>query len=77
MKHILIMEDDVSLGMGWQELLEDAGHDVTLTFSAPEAIAILDSQTVDLIITDMIIRDENNYAQPGGHPASGKTSVEP
>ncbi|QQP87320.1 response regulator [Skermanella sp. TT6] len=55
---VLLVEDDVLVGMGAEAVLQDMGHSVTLAHDGNHALEILDSAgPFDLIITD--------YAMPG------------
>jgi PAS domain S-box-containing protein len=55
---ILLVEDDVLVGMGAEAVLSDMGHTVTLAHDGPHALEILSrGNAFDLVITD--------YAMPG------------
>ena len=66
MDHILLLEDDFRLAMFWQHGLEHAGFRVTHCMTAADAIQTFDSQPVDLVISDILIRDENRKLKPEG-----------
>ncbi len=65
-KHILILEDDLEFGPLLQESLQLEGYSVSLYTLASRAIAHLDENDADLVITDLLIRDGDNYVQDGG-----------
>ncbi len=66
MKKILILEDDFDLGMAWKIQLEQFGHDVVLVSDPDDAIDELSTLTVDLLISDILIRDHDGALQPSG-----------
>ena len=66
MQTILILEDDLRLSQHWQTLLEDEGYHVVAHTDTQQAIQSLDELKIDLVISDMIIRDETNHICPKG-----------
>lgn len=66
MKHILLLEDDLRLASFWQTALEQSGLRVTHCSDASAAISVCDSQAIDLVVTDILIRDEQNAVKPEG-----------
>lgn len=58
MKKILLLEDDRELASHWQQLLEDNGHRVVVFHTATEAIQYIKEAHVNVVISDMLIRDE-------------------
>lgn len=58
MKTVLIMEDNVSLALDWQDALERNGYKVQLTYSGEEAIEALNNSLYDIVITDLFTNTE-------------------
>lgn len=52
---ILIVEDDFDLSHQWQKLLQAHGYQVELSYTAQEAIVVLNNGRFDLIILDRAI----------------------
>ncbi|MDH5325343.1 MAG: diguanylate cyclase [Gammaproteobacteria bacterium] len=52
---VLVVEDDASIAGFMVKLLSDKGYEVPRCESGEEAIALLESNTVDLVITDMVL----------------------
>ena len=50
---VLLVEDDALIRLGTADMLADLGHTVLEAGDAPEALAILDAQPVDVMITDI------------------------
>lgn len=65
MARILVMEDDTPLGLELLAVLRTAGHEPVLTGSAQESKDALWHWDYDLLITDMIVRQDGR-AKPGG-----------
>ncbi len=63
---ILILEDDAEFGPLLQMSLEDAGYEVSLHTNATNALSYLESENVDLIIADLMIKQEGVFIQDGG-----------
>ncbi|MEL6979570.1 MAG: response regulator [Pseudomonadota bacterium] len=63
---ILIMDDDVVLAEGWAEILRDAGHQVDTAANASDALDYALGRDVDLVITDIFVRDEHGQPLPDG-----------
>lgn len=53
MKRILVVEDEKSLGLLYEEELAKEGYAVKVVHDAESALEILDKQEFDLIITDI------------------------
>lgn len=54
MARILLVEDDRAIADNWRILLADeAGHNVSVAHSAEDALLLLESQSCDLIISDI------------------------
>ena len=60
LKTILILEDDQRLAQHWQAALENEGFQVIIQSDAEQAIATLKKTTVDIVISDLLIRDSEN-----------------
>ncbi len=54
---LLIVDDDPGMRENLAELFESLGYDVRTAANTPEALAVLDDQDVDLLLTD--------YKMPG------------
>src|SRR5687768_5730839 len=52
---VLIVEDDAALGGRGEQLLEDEGYRVLVAESGPAALAILERETPDLILLDVVM----------------------
>ena len=50
---ILLVEDDHALGLGMQDLLSRAGHEVELVRNGSDALEALRSRTFDIMILDL------------------------
>lgn len=57
-EHVLVLEDDHDVSMVYQMVLEEAGYRVTLTRDATEAAAAFLENVPDLVILDVLIKDE-------------------
>jgi DNA-binding response OmpR family regulator len=53
MKKILIVEDEEALCLLYKEELSQEGYDVTTVYDAEQALAVLNRERFDLIITDI------------------------
>lgn len=56
---ILIVDDERDLVDAYVRLLERAGHRCISAFDAHEAIELIDSETPDLVLTDLSLPDSN------------------
>lgn len=54
---VLVVEDEESHRILLEMHLKDAGYDYSLTESPQEALALLDKEKFDLIITDIVMPD--------------------
>jgi DNA-binding response OmpR family regulator len=52
-RRILVVDDDRGLRLALSTLLKDAGHDVQTAGDGPEALAILESRVVDIVLLDI------------------------
>jgi DNA-binding NtrC family response regulator len=66
MKKILLLEDDRSLAVHWQIALEAAGYHVFHESEYDSAMATLSEHVFELVITDILIRDERNQVGAKG-----------
>ena len=66
MARILILEDEISLSSYWRRLLEEHGHQVVCCSTAPKALEEASSTDFDLIVADMMLKEQNRYANSGG-----------
>ena len=60
------MEDQVELASHWREHLESAGYNVIHAKNFPEAVSVLESQEVQVVVSDMLIRDDDNLPSKTG-----------
>ena len=65
-KTILLVEDDWELVSHWRSALEDEGHYVIHHSTVGAAIKVLQSRRVDLIITDIVLEDEQGFRSDQG-----------
>lgn len=65
-KSILLLEDDLRIAEHWKALLEDAGYRVLHEVDADKAIQVADEEPVDLIVTDIFIRESDTTFKPRG-----------
>jgi len=54
-KHVLLAEDDPSILLSLQFLLEDAGYTVTTATTGPDALARVQAHTPDLLVLDIML----------------------
>lgn len=66
MCRIVIMEDDMPLGLELAGALRADGHEVKLTTSAEQARGALWHWDYDLLITDVVIRENGRPVSDGG-----------
>jgi DNA-binding NtrC family response regulator len=52
---LLVVEDERAIGLALSSLLEKEGHRVTVATSADEALALLDAEVFDLVLTDLAL----------------------
>jgi signal transduction histidine kinase len=55
MTRVLIVEDEECLGQTFAVLLKDAGYETVLAEDAPEALALLKTQEVDVVLADIAL----------------------
>lgn len=72
MASILLMEDDPDHCMMLTEILQSAGHEVTVRNSGSEAWNTLLSTRFDILISDIFVKVGGNYVSDGGVSLLGK-----
>jgi CheY-like chemotaxis protein len=66
-KRILLLDDDRQLAAHWRAMLEEGGYYVAHETMVDSAIAALEREPFDLVITDILIRDaEDKLSVKGG-----------
>jgi two-component system cell cycle response regulator len=55
MEKILIIDDDAGVRDSMQEFIKDSGYDIYTASSAEEALELLKSEIVDVVITDIML----------------------
>ncbi|MFK7765084.1 MAG: response regulator [Roseobacter sp.] len=71
MAKLLIMEDDVILGFRLTEKLEEAGHEVDVCKTASAGIELLWQTTYDVLVSDIIVRENGKSIPDGGFKLIG------
>ena len=66
MTTILICEDDIALASYWRHLLEAEDHIVYCCETAVKALELLKTTSPDLVITDMMIKENGKFVAKGG-----------
>lgn len=66
MKTILICEDNIPLGAYWRRLLEEQGFIAYCCETVTQALELTHKLSPDLIITDMIIKENGQILSEGG-----------
>lgn len=61
MPHILIVDDDGDLRQMLERLLVLKGHTVSSAGNGRSAIGIVENQTIDLVLTDILMPDMDGY----------------
>ena len=60
------MEDQTELASYWREHLETAGHNVIHATDFAEAVALLETREVQIVVSDMLIRDDDDRPSKTG-----------
>jgi PAS domain S-box-containing protein len=55
MHKVLVVDDETSLGRALSATLASMGHDVTVAKDAEQALSLLDQQTFDVLLTDILM----------------------
>ncbi|MEE4166162.1 MAG: response regulator [Desulfocapsaceae bacterium] len=55
MKRILVIDDEELIRTFLRDLLEEEGYEVIIAANGEEGLAVFDTQSVDLVITDIIM----------------------
>ena len=66
MAYVLILEDDETFGKLLQESLEEAGHTAATFANATTAYASVCEQAPDVVVTDLIVLEQNKPVPDGG-----------
>ncbi|GFE48896.1 hypothetical protein So717_06490 [Roseobacter cerasinus] len=66
MAKLLLMEDDAHFASVLTEVLLEQGHSVQSCASATEAFSLISENRFDLLITDIIVRQDNRSVPDGG-----------
>ena len=72
MFHILVVDDDRDLALALKRSLEDAGYQVTIAYSGPQALEQLRQQIPDLVVLDIVMEHMDGIAvceHVRSHPA--------
>jgi len=62
MERILVVDDDQIVLMGFEGILKQAGFKVSAVASAQEAKKLLKTKSFDLVLTDLVLREEDGIA---------------
>ncbi len=68
----MLMEDDATQAEMLKQLLERARHQVIVVPNATGAIARLEEERIDLLITDVFVRDGDAFVKDGGISLIGR-----
>jgi len=60
-KTVLIVDDDPDVSRSVSEILEDEGCKVMVSHSGTEALSMLDRESVDLVLSDVVMPDMDGY----------------
>jgi CheY-like chemotaxis protein len=61
-RRILVVEDEVLITMLIETILDDAGYEVVLAHSVPDALEAIEQGNIDLAILDLNVRGQKVYA---------------
>ena len=61
MFHIMIVDDDKNTRLFFETMLQDAGYTVILAANGKEALTLLDSEHIDLVVLDIMMPEMNGY----------------
>ena len=71
MFHILVVDDDKNTRLLFKAVLEDAGYTVLLAENGERALAVIESEHVDLVVLDVMMPKLDGYAFTESVRASG------
>jgi len=74
MKRILIMENDIRLAIEWVSAFELNQYQVALCDNVEDAIEFLETETFDLVITDLFMDEKEGGLLTSSLPAKRSTS---
>lgn len=57
MVKVLLIDDEMLVQLSVRQVLETAGHDVTVAGNGRDALALFENEDFDLVITDIIMPD--------------------
>ena len=63
---VLIMEDETELASYWREALEASGYIVFHASDFAQAVSMLESRDVQVVVSDMLIRDKDDKPSKTG-----------
>ena len=66
MANVLILEDDPDFGSLMRVSLEQAGHFIVMCGTATDALAAYEEYRIDIVVTDLIIKEDNRPIPDGG-----------
>lgn len=72
MKTILVMEDELSVFNSIRLSLASLGFDVIHARNATHALEVFDQEQVDLLITDVFVKEDGEYSVDGGVILTGR-----
>lgn len=61
-RHILVVDDDAGVREVIRAMLESAGFSVSLAVNGREAVSMLESSTYDLILTDLVMPEQEGIS---------------
>jgi len=64
-KKILIVEDDINLGVALKEGLEENGFDVIVAGNGEQGLAVLEKEKIDFIVLDILMPKMNGIEMAG------------
>lgn len=73
--HILIVDDDLSIRDAMQEYIEEFGYQASVALSAEEAMDVLSTNTIEVVITDIMLPGMDGLALTDRIKRSGDIDV--
>ena len=74
-QRILVVEDEVLICMLIETILNDAGYEVVLAYTLPEALEAVERETIDLAILDLNLKGKKVYPVAEKLKAAGKPFI--